>query len=274
MPLRLFQLALVGLLLVMAAGAQTKPAPTLPQMPPPAAATIGSASHIRPPAPGYRFPEKLTYVYAVDWRLWSAGTATLHMESAGGQQKVTGSAASLGFAAVLFTVRDRFESAFDPATFCSASLHKQTEEGARRRDTWIRFDYAAGKRLLDEKDLKTGKTKHTEAPIPGCMTDVLSGIYYLASLPLAVGSTYYFPLNDGGQNVDVKAHVEAREQINTEAGTFQTVRVQPEAASGVLKDRGQVWIWYTDDAAHIPVQARARMFWGTLTIHLVRVERQ
>jgi hypothetical protein len=276
LPLRLFQLALVGLLLVTVARAQTKPAPTPPPQTPPAAATstIGSASHIRPPAPGYRFPEKLTYVYAVDWRLWSAGTASLHMESTGGQQKATGSAASLGFAAVLFTVRDRFESVFDPATFCSASLHKQTEEGARRRDTWIRFDYAAGKRLLDEKDLKTGKSKHTEAPIPGCMTDVLSGIYYLASLPLAVGSTYYFPLNDGGQSVDVKAHVEAREQIKTEAGTFQTLRVQPEAASGVLKDRGQVWIWYSDDAAHIPVQARARMFWGTLTIHLVRVERQ
>jgi uncharacterized protein DUF3108 len=271
LPLRLFQLALGGLLLVAVASAQTRPGPVTP--PPQApAATIGSASHIRPPAPGYRYPEKLTYVYAVDWRLWSAGTATLHIESSGAQQKVSGTADSIGFAAVLFTVRDRFDSLFDPATFCSLSLHKQTQEGARGRDTWIRFDYLAGKRLLDEKNLKTGQSKHTEAPIPACVTDVLSGIYYLASLPLAVGATYYFPLNDGGQTVDVKARVEAREQIKTEAGTFQALRVQPEAASGVLKDRGRVWIWYSDDAAHIPVQARARMFWGTLTIHLVRVE--
>lgn len=273
MPLRLFQLALGGLLLLEAvvSAAQTKPSPAPPPQAAPTA-SVGSASHIRPPAPGYRFPEKLTYVYAVDWRLWSAGTATLHMESSGRQQKVNGTADSIGFAAVLFTVRDRFESLFDSTTFCSASLHKQTQEGARGRDTWIRFDYAAGKRLLDEKNLKTGQSKHTEAPIPGCVTDVLSGIYYLGSLPLAVGSTYYFPLNDGGQTVDVKAHVEAREQIKTEAGTFYALRVQPEAASGVLKDRGRVWIWYSDDAAHIPVQARARMFWGTLTLHLVRVE--
>ena len=274
LPLRLFQLALGGVLLATAAAAQTQPGSAPPQAPPAATSSIGSASHIRPPAPGYRFPEKLTYVYAVDWRLWRAGIATLHMESAGKQQKVNGEADSIGFAAVLFTVHTRFESLFDPATFCSASLHKQSEEGARRRDTWIRFDYAAGKRLLDEKDLKTGKTKHTEAPIPGCITDVLSGIFYLASLPLAVGSTYYFPLNDGGQTVDVKARVEARETIKTEAGTFPALRVQTEAASGMLKDRGQVWIWYSDDAAHIPVQARARMFWGTLTVHLVRVERQ
>jgi hypothetical protein len=88
------------------------------------------------------------------------------------------------------------------------------------------------------------------------------------------GATYTFPLNDGGKTVDVTARVEAREQVKTEAGTFPTVRVQPEASSGVLKDRGRVWIWYSDDAAHIPVQMRARMFWGTLTFRLQRIERK
>jgi hypothetical protein len=34
-----------------------------------------------------------------------------------------------------------------------------------------------------------------------------------------------------------------------------------------------VWVWYTDDAAHIPVQMRARLFWGTLTFRLNRIER-
>jgi len=68
--------------------------------------------------------------------------------------------------------------------------------------------------------------------------------------------------------------VEGREEIKTDAGTFRTVRVQPSAGSGILKSRGKIWIWYSDDAAHIPVQMRARMFWGTLTFRLTRVERQ
>jgi hypothetical protein len=72
--------------------------------------------------------------------------------------------------------------------------------------------------------------------------------------------------------VHVTARVEGRESIKTPAGTFSTVRVAPEAASGVLKDRGRVWIWYTDDGRHLPVQMRARMFWGTLTFRLQRIE--
>jgi hypothetical protein len=101
---------------------------------------------------------------------------------------------------------------------------------------------------------------------------VLSGIFYVASLPLTPDATYVFPLNDGGETVEVRAHVEAREQVKTPAGTFATIRVAPEAASGVLKNRGRVWIWYSDDARRIPVQMRARMFWGTLTFRLVRID--
>jgi hypothetical protein len=106
------------------------------------------------------------------------------------------------------------------------------------------------------------------------VTDVLSGIFYVASLPLQVGSSTVFPLNDGGKTVDVRLTVEGREQIKTDAGTFNTLRVRPEASSGLLKDRGKMWIWYTDDAQRIPVQMQARLFLGTLTMKLQRIERQ
>ena len=62
---------------------------------------------------------------------------------------------------------------------------------------------------------------------------------------------------------------EAREQVVTLAGTFQTVRVQPIADAGVVKNRGNIWIWYTDDERRMPVQMRARLFWGTMTMRLV-----
>ena len=103
---------------------------------------------------------------------------------------------------------------------------------------------------------------------------MLSGILYGATLPLHDGATYNFPLNDGGKTVDVQAHVEGREEVKTPAGTFHTVRVQPEADSGILRKRGKIWVWYTDDGQHIPVLMRARLFWGTLTIRLTRIDKQ
>ena len=77
------------------------------------------------------------------------------------------------------------------------------------------------------------------------------------------------PVADAMRVVDVTMKVEAREQVVTLAGTFQTIRVQPVADAGVVKNRGNIWIWYTDDERHMPVQMRARLFWGTITMHLV-----
>ncbi|HYX69866.1 MAG TPA: DUF3108 domain-containing protein, partial [Terriglobales bacterium] len=58
--------------------------------------------------------------------------------------------------------------------------------------------------------------------------------------------------------------------------TFKAVRVQLTSTTPPTtpqKERGKVWIWYSDDAARIPVQMRARMFWGTITLRLQRIER-
>ena len=59
-----------------------------------------------------------------------------------------------------------------------------------------------------------------------------------------------------------------KQKVKTPLGAFKTIRVQPTAAAGVVKNRGNIWIWYTDDDRHLPVQMRARLFWGTITFRL------
>ncbi len=239
----------------------------------PTQATVGALARIQAPASNYRFPDNVTYVYTAEWRLWTAGTATLKMERSGGQRRVTSTADSTGVVALLFHVHDIFESSFDSPSFCSVGISKHTEEGFRRKDTNIRFDYAHRKAVLDERNPRANDSKHEEEDIPGCVMDVLSGVYYLGSLPLQVGSTYTFPVNDGGKTMEVQATVDGREAIKTDAGMFQTLRVQPVATSGPLNKKGSVWIWYSDDPAHIPVQVRVRAFWGTITVRLQRMDR-
>ncbi len=246
-----------------------------PQRPDPSpGAVIESESRITPPPPGHSFPNGQALSYDVEWRLLTAGTATLRLDASGKEERVTATADSTGVFSVLYPVHDRFDAWFDPRTFCSLRITKHTEEGFRRLDTSIRFDYARHKSVLQEKNLRSGHSKQDENDIPGCVTDVLSGIFYLGSRALQVGQSYTFPLNNGGKTNDVRARVEAREEIKTPAGTFHTLRVQPEASSGVVKSKGRIWIWYSDDASHIPVQMRARLFWGTLTLRLARVEKK
>jgi Protein of unknown function (DUF3108) len=231
------------------------------------------AAQIIPPSPSYRFPDDRSYVYSVEWHLFTAGTATVKMEPAGPEQKVTAVANSQGVVNALYGVRDRFEARFDPRTFCSLRVFKHSEEGSHKRETEIRFDYSRRTSTLYERNLKTGETKHTENDIPGCVTDVVSGFFYVASLPLQPGGTYRFPMNDGNKTAEVLAHVETREQIKTPEGIFPTLRVAAEAISGTLKGRGKIWVWFTDDGNRTPVQMRAKLGWGTLLFRLQRLNR-
>ena len=234
---------------------------------------IGAAARIEPLRPGFEFPHGQTLHFTAEWRFWDAGMATVRVERVGSQEHVSVTADSTSVVALLFRVADRFNSYFDAKTLCSAKVMKHTEEGSHRRDTVITFDYSRHKAVLEEHNLKTNEQKRTENNIPGCVTDVVSGILYVASLPLQQGANYSFPLNDGSKTVTVQAHVEGKEQVKTPAGTFNTIRVGPEGDYGVLKNRGRVWIWYTDDAQHLPVQMRAKLFWGTLTVYLMSVSK-
>jgi Protein of unknown function (DUF3108) len=254
------------------AAAQTATAPhTAPQAQ--TETKISAAARIEPLRPGFELPNGQTLHYEADWRFVTAGIATFRLERAGSQEHVEGAADSTGVVAMLFRVADRFNSYFDAKTLCSYKLIKHTEEGSHRRETVITYDYSRGKAVLEERNLKDNQQKRTENAIPGCVTDVVSGILYVASLPLQQGASYSFPLNDGGKTVTVQAHVEGKEQVKTPAGTFNTIRVGPEGDYGPLRNGGRIWIWYTDDAQHLPVQMRARLFWGTLTVYLTSVSK-
>jgi hypothetical protein len=260
--LALSLLCLVALITAMSSAQQRPPT-----------ATIGPAPvQIEPPRPNYPFPDGRSYVYSAEWHLITAGIAVVRMEVAGNERKVSASAESSGAVNVIFPVHDRFASRFDPRTFCSLSIFKHSEEGLHKRETSIRFDYAHKKSTLDEKNLKTGETKHVENDLAGCATDVITGFYYLQSLPLQLGAIYEFPISDGKTTI-VHATVDKREQVKVPAGTFPAVLVTAEATSGPLQSKGKVWVWYSEDPGHTPVQMRVKLGWGTLLFRLQRIEK-
>ena len=41
---------------------------------------------------------------------------------------------------------------------------------------------------------------------------------------------------------------------------------------GVVRNRGNIRIWYTDDARHMPVMIQANLFWGTIIFRLQSAE--
>ena len=231
-----------------------------------------TAPPLQPPEPGFSFPAKQTLTYAVDWRVFPAGVAAFHLEQAGGLERVTATGQSIGAVNLLFRVNDWFESYLNRQTGCSTTFNKRLQEGRRQITSSLRFLSNQGKQAFDEKNLVTGTVQHKEAPIPVCVTDLMSAIFYGGSQRLEPGQSFHMPVADSMRVVNVTMKAEAREQLTTPAGTFRTIRVQPTADAGVVKNRGNIWIWYTDDQRRIPVQMRARLFWGTITLRLTSID--
>jgi hypothetical protein len=229
---------------------------------------------LRAPDARYLLPQHQTLTYVVDWRVFPAGTASFHLDADGNTEHINANGADIGAINLLFKVNDRFQSAVDRHTGCSLYFNKQLQEGRRQITSSLQFNGAAGQQVLDEKNLVKGTAKHKQAAIPPCVSDLMSAIFYGATQELEVGKSFSFPVADAMRVVDVTMNVEARERVVTPAGTFDTFRVQPTADAGVVKNRGNIWIWYTDDVRHLPVQMRARLFWGTLTMHLSSIEQK
>ena len=242
------------------------PKPALPQRPIPV---------LQPPPGGFVYPQHETLSFSVDWRVFTAGTAVFHLETSGANnalEKISATADSIGAVNMLFPVVDRFQSGFETKTGCSSGFNKQTQEGRRKVASELTFDYGHGKQSEYARNLVKGTAMRKEANVPACVTDALSAIFYTQSQPLAVGQTVEFPLADAMRTVTVGMKVEAREEIKTPAGTFQALKVEATADEGIVKNRGHIWIWYTDDPRHLPVQMQARLFWGTITFHLQSIE--
>ena len=228
---------------------------------------------LQPPQAGFTYPEHETLTFNVDWRVFTAGTAVFHLDSApGGIEKISANADTTGAVNMLFPVVDRFQAGIDTKTGCSTGFSKQLQEGRRKVSSDLSFDYKTGRQNQTERNLVKGTSRELTASIPACVTDSLSAIFYAASQPMVIGQDIRFPLADSMRTITVAMKVQAKEEIKTPAGTFQTIRVEPTADEGIVKNRGRIWVWYTDDARHMPVQIQARLFWGTITFHLQSYE--
>ncbi len=236
--------------------------------------TVQNAPQLPAPHPGLGLPAKLSLTYSVDWRVFPAGTVTFHQEADGDVQRITVVGDSIGAVNLIYRVSDRFQSSFNRRTGCSAGFSKQLIEGRRQVNSDLKFNYIQGKAILDEKNLVSGISKHQENAIPSCVSDLLSALFYIASQPLQVGQSFQVPIFDAGKTIPVTMKIEGRESLKLPSGTYQTVRVQPTADAGVVKNRGNIWIWYTDDESHTPVQMRARLFWGTITFRLTSIDKK
>ncbi len=225
-------------------------------------------------------PAHETLDFDIEWRLvtaghakleWYATTPKIHM---GYEAKLH--LESAGLVSRLYKVSDLYSVELTP-TLCGESTVMTSHEGSRNRETRVHFNAGTRKATYVERDLnKNTIFSQREIQIPGCVYDVMGGLFALRAIHLEPGHSTEFHMSDGKKSVNAKIEAEKREEIKTDAGTFKTIRYQAYLFNDVLFRRNaHLYIWLSDDNRKIPVQIQIRLqiAIGTITFKLAKEEK-
>jgi hypothetical protein len=207
-----------------------------------------------------------------------AASDSSQVGGAGRSLRLTVDAVSKGLLRKLFGVRfhQHIESVVDPGSFAVLQTTKLDEQGERRRTSEAVFDRTTGKIVWTERDPNNPQREPrvVSTPFTGTVQDLASVFYFLRTQPLALGQSMEITVSDSGRIYRVPHKVVERKKMKTVVGEVSVLKVEPEifGEGRLLQGRGTMYIWFTDDARHIPVRAHISNEMGTLDIKLKSVK--
>lgn len=169
-----------------------------------------------------------------------------------------------------FKFHQHVESKADVEPFTALHTDKIEESGKRSRVLEAEFNHETHKVIWREKSPNPqGGAFDFEEPIQ----DVLTVIYYLRTQKLEVGKSFDVPVTDAGKVFRMAVTAKEEKEIDTVLGKVKAIRVEPAlfGDSSLVRARGQLSIWITQDERHLPVKAQLKVELGTFDIKLKRV---
>jgi hypothetical protein len=172
------------------------------------------------------------------------------------------------FFSVFYMVRDVGETFVDARELYPWYFHLDQREGARAMKRTVAFDQHRGVAVY---------TKNHQAPeaveVPLGVHDSLSSFYALRTVPLHVGQAIHLKTFSNGRTYDVEVQVIRRERVDAYWGPVEALVVRTLMRfEDVLRQKGDVLIWVTDDERRLPVRMRTAIKVGSIEATLVEAK--
>ncbi len=149
---------------------------------------------------------------------------------------------------------------------------KQDVQKKRVRNSEAMFDYEENRVIYSETDPNEPMRppRLIASDIKGRTHDLVSGIYHLRTLPLALGKTFELNVSDSGLVYKIPVRVTGRERLNTDIGRVWCFKLEPEVfgEGRMIEREGSMVIWITDDERRIPVRSQVKASFGKLEIKI------
>jgi hypothetical protein len=171
-----------------------------------------------------------------------------------------------------YSFTQQIDTLADSRDLRALSSTKHDVQKQKIRDSVTTFDYP--RKMITW--VETNPEEPTRPPrtiasdLEGPTHDIITGIYFLRTLPLSLGYSTTIDLSDSGLVYKIPVRVAARERQKTIFGNVWCWRVEPElfGRGRFFEQEGKMEIWITDDARKIPVRARVNAEVGKVDIKL------
>jgi hypothetical protein len=202
--------------------------------------------------------------YDIYWLGIYVGNAVLEAVNDKGTLHITSRINSTPFISTFYTVEDYAESLIRDGR--SIHFRIKQREGRYKSDKETIFD-VSNKKVIYFDYLKN---KKKEYDIDSVIWDVISGFYYLRTLPLVIGKVVYIDIFDSNKLLKAEVSVLRKEKIKVSGiGEVATVVVKPDLKSeGLFHRKGDIFIWFTDDEKRIPVKVETKVPIGKVVAEL------
>lgn len=226
-------------------------------------------SPIREHSLPFRPGEKLTY--EISWsNLVQAGTAVLEVgkaETSAGTPayRCVSTAKSSGFLSRFYKVSDTVISVIDGHTLSSLSFRLDQNHGKRHKQREMLFNHEKGIVSV------VSNGQHSTFAIPEDVQDPLSSLYSVRTRKdFMVDKPIILNVHEDGKTWAVEVQTLGREKIKTVLGEFNTIKLKTYPRyEGVFQNKGEIFIWLTDDARKIPVLMKSTISIGSIVSTLV-----
>ena len=225
--------------------------------------------------------ETLTYDAKISKIIQGISVAELTFTVGNGAENdnylITAEARSKGTLIKLFrySFLQKIDSVVRRSDLSALRTAKHDVQKERIRNSEAVFDYGDRRVTYTETDPNEPMRppRMIASDLNGDTYDLVSGIYYLRTLPLAVGKTFDVTVSDSGLVYKVPVRVTGRERLKTEIGRVWCFKVEPEVFGDgrMIQREGSMIIWITDDARRIPVRSQVKSSFGKLEIKLKSV---
>jgi len=212
-----------------------------------------------------------TLTYDVSWsKMLTAGTAVLEtreelLPNGKPVLKFLVTGRSAGIVDMVYPVYDTVQSIFDPQIMKSLSYKMDQNYNHKTRRLNMVFDHS---RKIALSTLNDDAPKTLE--IPEQVLDGLSFLYYLRTLDeFTIGKVIAINVLDVDKIWSVEVSTLGREIVKTPAGEFSTIKIKTHPLyKGVFRNKGDVYIWFTDDSRKVPVLMKSTLTVGSFVFSL------